>query len=89
LIEAAARELDPERRNQLYFEVESLLFGREQDGQVIVDGEMPFIPLALSSGFSLVKPWYEGPFATDGLIGGAHWDWRVVDQEMQESARGQ
>jgi oligopeptide transport system substrate-binding protein len=89
LIEAAARELDPERRNQLYFEVESLLFGREQEGQVIVDGEMPFIPLALSSGFSLVKPWYEGPFATDGLIGGAHWDWRTVDQEMQEAARGQ
>jgi len=88
LIEAAARELDPERRNQLYFEVEALLFGRMVDGEVVVDGEMPFIPLSLSSGFSLVKPWYEGPFDTDGIIGGSHWDWRTVDPEAQQSARG-
>jgi oligopeptide transport system substrate-binding protein len=87
LIEAAARELDPERRNQLYFEVESLLFGRQVDGKVTVDGEMPFIPLAMSSGFSLVKPWYSGPFATDGIIGGSHWDWRTIDVELQRAAR--
>lgn len=88
LIEAAARELDPEARTQRYFEIEAQLFGREQDGQVVVDGEVPFIPIALSGGFYLVQPWYEGPFATDGIIGGAHWDWRTVDQEMQLEARG-
>lgn len=89
LIEAAARETDPEKRNQLYFEIEALLFGRQEGTQVVQDGEIPFIPLALSSGFSLVKPWYTGPFATDGIIGGAHWDWRSVDQEMQLAAREQ
>ncbi|HLA42272.1 MAG TPA: ABC transporter substrate-binding protein, partial [Aggregatilineales bacterium] len=89
LIEKAAREVDPEARNERYFEIESLLFGREENGQVVVEGETPFIPLALSSGFSLVKPWYDGPFETDGLIGGAHWDWRIVDHEAQLSARGE
>lgn len=89
LIEAAARELDPEARTQRYFEIEAQLFGREEDGQVVVEGEMPFIPIALSGGFYIVQPWYEGPFATDGIIGGAHWDWRTVDQEMQEAARGE
>jgi oligopeptide transport system substrate-binding protein len=87
LIEAAARESDPERRNQLYFESEALLFGRQVDGEIVTEGETPFIPLALSSGFSLVKPWYDGPFETDGLIGGAHWDWRIVDAELQQAAR--
>ncbi|MBZ0309075.1 MAG: hypothetical protein K8I82_23630, partial [Anaerolineae bacterium] len=88
LIEAAARELDPQVRIERYFEIEAQLFGRQQDGQVIVDGEFPFVPIALSGGFYLVQPWYEGPFATDGIIGGAHWDWRSVDQEMQLEARG-
>ncbi|NJL94731.1 MAG: hypothetical protein HC915_13940 [Anaerolineae bacterium] len=88
LIEAAARELDPERRTQLYFEAEAALFGREVDGQVVVDGEVPFIPLSTGGGFALVKPWYEGPFATDGIIGGQHWDWRTVDQAAQQAARG-
>ncbi len=89
LIEAAARELDPETRVERYFEIEAQLFGREQDGQVVVEGEMPFVPLALSGGFYLVQPWYEGPFATDGIIGGSHWDWRTVNQEMQQAARGE
>lgn len=88
LLEAAARSLDPEERTSLYFEIESALFGRIVDGEVVVDGETPFIPLALSAGFSLVKPWYDGPFDTDGLIGGSHWDWRTVDQEAQQAARG-
>ncbi|MFP4322652.1 MAG: peptide ABC transporter substrate-binding protein [Anaerolineales bacterium] len=87
LIEAAARETDPTRRTELYFEVEARLFGRQVDSGVTVDGETPFIPLALSSAFSLIKPWYDGPFETDGLIGGAHWDWRTVDQEAQQAAR--
>jgi len=88
LIEAAAREIDPQRRTERYFEIEALLFGREENGQVVVDGEFPIVPLAMSSGFSLVQPWYEGPFATDGIIGGAHWDWRSVDQEAQQASRG-
>lgn len=87
LIEAAARELDPEKRTQMYFEIESLLFGREVDGQVTVEGEVPFIPLSMSNAFALVQPWYEGPFATDGIIGGAHWDWRTVDPELQRAGR--
>lgn len=88
LLQAAARELDPERRNERYFEIEALLFGRTENGAVVVDGETPFIPMAQSSGFSLVQPWYTGPFATDGILGGQHWDWRFVDQELQQAARG-
>jgi oligopeptide transport system substrate-binding protein len=88
LIQAAARELDPERRNERYFEIESLLFGRMENGEVVADGEIPFIPLSQSSGFSLVQPWYTGPFGTDGIIGGQHWDWRSIDQELQLEARG-
>lgn len=88
VIEAAAREPDPQRRAELYFEIEALLFGREENGQVIRDGEVPFIPLSRSTGFFLVKPWYEGPFATDGIIGGSHWNYRIIDQEAQQAARG-
>jgi ABC-type oligopeptide transport system substrate-binding subunit len=87
LIEAAARELDPQRRTELYFEAEARLFGREVDGAVTVDGEIPFIPLAIGSSFSLVQPWYSGPFATDGIIGGAHWDWRSVDEEIKRNSQ--
>jgi oligopeptide transport system substrate-binding protein len=87
LIEAAARDLDPASRTERYFDIEAALFGRTVDGEVVIDGEVPFIPVAISSGFYLVQPWYEGPFATDGIIGGSHWDWRTVDQEAQQAAR--
>lgn len=80
LIELAAQESDPDARIELYYRIEEQLFGPE--------GEVPFIPIYLRVDYSLVKPWYTAPFETDGLFGGAHWDWRTIDQEAQLAARG-
>jgi len=79
LIIQAAQESDPEKRIELYYRIEELFFGPE--------GDQPIIPLFLRLDYSLVKPWYTGPFETDGLFGGAHWDWRSIDQEAQMAAR--
>lgn len=80
LIELAAQESDPDARLELYYRIEEQFFGPE--------GEVPFIPIYLRVTYVLVKPWYTGPFETDGLFGGAHWDWRTIDQEAQLAARG-
>jgi oligopeptide transport system substrate-binding protein len=80
LIEEAARESDPARRDELYAEIEEAFFGEE--------GEFPIAPIFLRSGYSLFKSWYEGPFETDGLFGGAHWDSRSVDMAAKLAARG-
>ncbi|MBN2306254.1 MAG: hypothetical protein JXQ72_17360 [Anaerolineae bacterium] len=80
LIAAAASESDPDIRKDLYNEIEERLFGPE--------GEMPLMPLYMRIDYVLNKPWYTGPFQTDGLFGGAHWDWRTIDQEAQMAAKG-
>lgn len=79
LIIEAARESDPERRIELYYRVEEMLFGPE--------GVFPIIPLFLRLDYVLTKPWYDAPIETDGLFGGPHWDWRSIDQEAQMAAR--
>jgi ABC-type transport system substrate-binding protein len=81
LILAAAAETDPEARIEMYREVEEAFFGPE--------GEVPFIPIFLRVGYTGVKPWYNGPFETDGLFGGPHWDYRTIDIEAQQAARGE
>ncbi|MBI5931715.1 MAG: peptide ABC transporter substrate-binding protein [Chloroflexi bacterium] len=81
LINQAARESDPSVRDQLYAEVEEGFFGTE--------GEYPIVPLFLSSTFSLFKPWYTGPFETDGLFGGAHWGAYSIDMAAKLAARGE
>lgn len=79
LIIEAAQESDPEARIEMYYRVEEMLFGPE--------GVVPIIPLFLRLDYVLTKPWYDVPIETDGLFGGAHWDWRSIDQEAQMAAR--
>ncbi len=63
----AAVESDLEIRQEMYAEIESLLFG--------TDGEVPLTPIFVEAGaFLLVKPWFRGPFNTDGIFGAIHWD---------------
>ncbi len=80
LISQAAAEGDPLVREQLYAEIEEAFFG--------ADGEFPIAPIYLRSVFTLVQPWYTGPFETDGLFGGAHWDTRTIDMAAKLAARG-
>lgn len=79
LIIEAAEESDSERRIELYYRVEEMLFGEE--------GVFPIVPLFLRLDYTLTKPWYDAPIETDGLFGGAHWDFRSIDQEAQMAAR--
>ncbi|HEX3053810.1 MAG TPA: peptide ABC transporter substrate-binding protein [Aggregatilineaceae bacterium] len=79
LIDQAAREIDPDKRIELYAQIEEMFFGTE--------GEYPIAPIYMRLTYTLYKPWYTGPFETDGLFGGAHLDWRTVDQEVQQAAR--
>jgi oligopeptide transport system substrate-binding protein len=80
LITQAARETDPNARTELYARIEEAFFGLE--------GEQPIIPLFMRLDYALTKPWVTGPFDTDGLFGGAHYDWRTIDQAAQLAARG-
>jgi oligopeptide transport system substrate-binding protein len=80
LIDAAARASDPAERDALYREIEEAFFGPA--------GEQPIVPIFLRAAFTLVKPWYTGPFDTDGLFGGAHWDARNIDWAAKVAARG-
>lgn len=80
LIAEAAAEPDPDRRVELYYQVEEMAFGPE--------GDHPLITLYLRINYSLRKPWFSGPFETDGLVGGGHWDQFTIDQEAQLAARG-
>ncbi len=80
LITQAAQEPDPQARVELYYQIEDMFFGTE--------GEYPIIPLYMQLSYALTKPWVTGPFDTDGLFGGIHYDWRNVDQAAQQAARG-
>ncbi len=67
LLHEAAAEPNPDRRAYLYHQIEAAFFGER--------GEQPIAPLFLEAGsFLLIKPWYTGPFITDGQFGGRHWD---------------
>ncbi|NLF79059.1 MAG: peptide ABC transporter substrate-binding protein [Chloroflexi bacterium] len=79
LIDQAAEESDPETRIELYYRVEEMFFGEE--------GEHPIVTLFMRIDYTLAKPWYTGPFETDGLFGGPHYDYRSIDQEAQLAAR--
>jgi ABC-type oligopeptide transport system substrate-binding subunit len=81
LINQAAQESDPAVRDQLYAEIEEAFFGAE--------GESPIAPVYLRSFFTLVKPWYTGPFESDGLFGGAHWGAYSIDMAAKIAARGE
>jgi oligopeptide transport system substrate-binding protein len=79
LIAQAAEEPDQNTRVELYYRIEELFFGPE--------GDQPILPLFMRLDYALTKPWVTGPFDTDGLFGGAHLDWRTIDQAAQLAAR--
>lgn len=80
LINEAARESDPARRDELYAEIEEAFFGEE--------GVFPIAPIFLRSGYILVKPWYTGPFETE-LFGGSHYGAYSIDMAAKLAARGE
>ncbi|MBI5929517.1 MAG: peptide ABC transporter substrate-binding protein [Chloroflexi bacterium] len=79
LIAEAAAETDGGVRTQLYAEIEDLFFGEE--------GEFPFIPLYTPGSYVMFQPWYTGPFDTDGISGGSHWDARTIDMAAKLAAQ--
>ena len=79
LIEEAARTNDPERRTELYGEIEQAFFGEE--------GLFPMAPLFVRSDYILVKPWYRGPFQIDGIFSGTHWDAHQIDMAAKLAMR--
>ncbi len=78
-IDAAAKETDPKKRDQMYHDIEEAFFGK--------NGEFPILPMYVQVERSLVKPWYKGFFQTDGLFAGPHWNTRSIDQAAQLAAR--
>lgn len=80
LIDQAAAASDVLTRTDLYRDIEDRFFGP--------DGEHPMIPMFMSGTLSLHKPWYNGPFGTDGVFGVPHFDWYTIDQAAQLAARG-
>ncbi len=75
LIVQARESTDPQERIELYRQIEDAFFGYE--------GEFPFAPIYLRVTYVAHQPWYTGPFETDGLFGGVHYDWYTIDVEQQ------
>jgi oligopeptide transport system substrate-binding protein len=79
LITIAGQKSDVSERTQLYYEIETKFFDK--------DGEFPIAPIFMGAGYGLIKPWYTGPFKTDGLFGGAHWDAYSIDMASKLHAQ--
>lgn len=79
-IDAAGKEQDPQKRDQMYRDLETAMFA--------TDGEFPILVTDLQLVIGLHKPWYKSYFDTDGLFGGAHWNSYQIDQKAQLAARG-
>lgn len=79
LLDQAAREQDPTLRDELYAEVEQAFFGEA--------GIFPIAPLYTRADYMLIKPWYIGPFETDGIFTGVHWDARRIDMAAKLAAQ--
>ncbi len=75
LIETAAAETNQVRRAELYRQIEEGFFGEE--------GEYPLAPIYTRTQYHLVRPWYTGPFATDAIFTGAHWDAYSIDMNAK------
>lgn len=76
LIVEARTETDPDRRIELYRQIEENFFGEE--------GEFPFAPIFLRIAYTAVHSWYD---FTPALFGGAQWYNYSIDQEAQLAAR--
>lgn len=78
LIDAAQAEPDRQKRLTEYRDLETRFFAK--------DGTFPIAPLFVLVNVGLKKTWVTGPFDTDGLYGGAHFDWISIDQKAQQAA---
>lgn len=77
LIVEAREEADPNRRIELYAQIEEAFFGPE--------GEFPFAPLYLRIAYLAQHNWYD---YTPALFGGDQWYNYTIDQAAQLEARG-
>lgn len=77
LIVEAREEANPERRIELYRQIEEMFFGEE--------GEVPFFPIWLRILWTGVHEWLD---FTPALFGGAQWYNATIDQAAQLEARG-
>lgn len=80
LIDTAAKDVDQDKREVTYNQIEEAFFGKT--------GEFPLLPIYVSVALTLYKPWYTGPFVTDATFGGAHWEYYGIDQAAQLASRG-
>jgi ABC-type oligopeptide transport system substrate-binding subunit len=76
LIDKARQESDPERRVQLYHQIEELFFGPE--------GEMPIFPIMVRVGHVARHAWLD---QTPAPFGGEQWYTWTIDQKAQLAAR--
>jgi oligopeptide transport system substrate-binding protein len=72
LIDAARVESDPQKRIEMYAEIEDAFFGEE--------GEFPFMPLYLRIAFVAEHSWLE---RTPALFGGNQWYTWTIDTEAR------
>ncbi len=79
LIVAARIENEATVRTGLYDQIEQAFFGTA--------GQFPILPLYLSSVWRLKKPWFTGPFETDGRFGGIHYDAYTINPELLAEGR--
>ena len=75
-IEEARREQDPEKRKELYAEIEDMFFGYE--------GEFPFFPIYLRIAYVGEHSWLE---RTPALFGGDQWYTWSIDWEAKKAAQ--
>lgn len=75
-IEEARREQDPEKRKELYAEIEDMFFGYE--------GEFPFFPIYLRIAYTGVHSWLD---FTPALFGGDQWYTWTIDWEAKQAAQ--
>ena len=78
LIVEAREEADPNRRIELYAQIEEMLFGPE--------GEVPFFPIFVRINYQAQHSWFQ---TTNALFGGAQWYNDVIDTDAQAAARGE
>lgn len=76
LIEEARVEINPERRQTLYRQIEEAFFGAE--------GEFPIIPLFMRVHYQAVHSWYR---YIPAVFGGEQWYNGLINQEIQQVSR--
>jgi oligopeptide transport system substrate-binding protein len=76
LIVAAREESDPEKRIEMYRQIEEMFFGDE--------GEVPFFPIYVRIAFVGEHSWLDHPFA---LFGGQQYYNYSIDQAAQQAAQ--